>query len=425
AQTSRAEIERLVDRVSRHFVLVVITLAMLAFLGWGFLSAIGWEEALLRAVAVLVVACPCAMGLATPAALMAAANAASRRGILFRDAIAIEKTGVIDTVLFDKTGTLTGDLAVSGIEKSPVTPRDGGDPAPLHDEVFAALVRALATPSRHPLCRALVEKFPKAAPLALEGWREERGAGVTARWEGRAVRLGSPAWLIASGIVFPDEFLSRLGGGALALAVGEEAAALVNFVKPVKAEAAAVVHELGKQGFAVYMVTGDAEVPAHAVALELGIPAARVFAGIRPEEKADLVVRLRAEGEGRKERRVAFVGDGINDGPALAAADLGIAVVGASDVAREASDIVLLTRDLDAVPEALRLSAATRSVIKQNLFWAFVYNAAMVPLALFGMVPPVACALAMGLSDLCVMANAMRLLRYGKAMRIEAPSDFR
>ncbi|SDT99282.1 Cu+-exporting ATPase [Verrucomicrobium sp. GAS474] len=416
AQSSRAEIERLVDRVSRYFVLVVITLAILTFFGWGFLSAIGWEASLLRAVAVLVVACPCAMGLATPAALMAAANAASRRGILFRDASAIEKTGKIDTVLFDKTGTLTGELTVKAVE---FPPRAKGEAPVLPPSLFPSLVRALAAPSHHPLCRALVHHYPKAAPLAVEGWREERGAGVVGRCEGRTARLGSPAWLIASGVVFPDAFLPRLGGGPLALAIGEEVAALITFVKPVRREAAAVIRGLEKDGYAVYMVTGDEESPALAVAQEVGIKGTRVYFGIRPEEKADLVVRMRAVGEGRKEKRVAFVGDGINDGPALAAADLGIAVLGASDVAREASDMVLLTRDLEAVPEALRLSAATLRVIRENLFWAFFYNAAMVPLAMIGMVPAVACALAMGLSDLCVMGNAMRLLRYGRKVRVK------
>ncbi len=409
AQTSRAEIERLVDRVSRHFVLAVITLAMLTFFGWGLLSGIGWEQAVLRAISVLVVACPCAMGLATPAALMAAANAASRRGILFRDAAAIEKTGKIDAVLFDKTGTLTGEVSVAAVEAiAPPT----GDALP--PEVFSALARALAAPSQHPLCRALVAHFPRVAPLAGEGWREERGAGVIARWEGRTVRLGSPAWLIASGVAFPDALLPRLGGGALALAAGEAPLGLFTFVKPVRPEAARVVAGLEKEGYAVYMVTGDAEAPARAVAREVGIRENRIFSGVRPEEKADVLVKLRAGGEGDAEKHVAFVGDGINDGPALAAADLGIAVVGASDVAREASDMVLLTRDLEAVPEALHLSAATLRVIRQNLFWAFFYNAATIPLAMAGVVPPVACALAMGLSDLCVMGNALRLLRYGR-----------
>jgi len=396
AQQSRAAIEGLVDKVSNIFVVAVISLAIVTLIGWAMLGHAGWEHALITAISVLIVACPCAMGLATPAAILAASNVAARRGVLFRDASALEKCGRINAVLFDKTGTLTESAAsVTNVELH----RMGA-------EEFGALARAMANPSTHPLSRSLTTHFSQAAQIAVKDWREVRGEGVQAQYQGQPVRLGSAAWLIASGVTFPDAALPKLGE-MLGLAVGKELVGLITLQTRVRPEAARVVRQLIDREILVYMVTGDTLAAAHQLAAEVGIPEKHVFAGVRPERKAGLIIRLQAEG-----KKVAFVGDGINDAPALAQADLGIAVIGASDVARESADVVLLKRDLEALPEILALSLATLATIRQNLFWAFAYNTAAIPLAMAGIITPVFSALAMGLSDVFVMANAWRLSRW-------------
>ncbi|MDE1170225.1 MAG: cation-translocating P-type ATPase [Verrucomicrobium sp.] len=397
ALASRAAVEKLADQVSAVFVPVVVLLAALTFLYWVDVARLPWEPALVVAVSVVVVACPCALGLATPATLLAATNAAARRGILFRDARALEKAGRIDAVLFDKTGTLTEPEAV--VEKVQLlTHRMGRDEA-------AALARALASSSTHPASRTVVAHFAYAAQIKLTEWKEETGAGVSAIYQGETARLGNPAWVQAHGVFVPP--YAGLAPGDVALSLGHELLALIHFNphRP-RPEAAAVLRRLEAEGYAAYVVSGDTAVAAEKLAHDLGIAPERVFAPVRPEGKAEIVARLQKEG-----RRVAFVGDGLNDGPALAQADLGVAVLGASDLAREAADVVLLRREreLEALPEVLALSIATRRAIVQNLFWALAYNVVLIPLAMAGRVPPVAAAVAMSLSDLCVMGNAWRL----------------
>jgi Cu+-exporting ATPase len=262
---------------------------------------------------------------------------------------------------------------------------------------------------------------------SFRDWREIRGSGVEAVLEGAVVaRLGSLAWLKSCGIDTPDrngfaEKWSADGATILGLAAGSNLSTLIALRDTVKPAAAEVVRELTQSGLKVFMVTGDNPRTAHAIARQAGIAAENVFAQIRPERKAELVSQLQAKGE-----RVAFVGDGINDAPALEQADLGIAVSEASDVAGAAADIILLKTEIEAIPEALALARATLRTIRQNLFWAFFYNAAAVPLAALGFLSPILCAAAMGLSDLVVIGNALRLgktaRRYGHG---NPPKDFR
>jgi len=458
AQTSRADIQRLGDRISSVFVPVIVGLALVSGLWWGlapesanhvhsFLAHFFWPAhapagaaaGFIIAAAVLIVACPCAMGLATPAAIMAAANAAARRGILIRDGVALEKAGKITAVLFDKTGTLTVGkpevadcLEVQG-PKSKVQ----------------SLAAALARHSTHPLSQAIARLASE--PIPVSEWQERRGCGIEAKlpatlsltpprpenknkisrpWAAPppsapapedeiepVLRLGSLRWLresgveLAAGQTFTTEW-SQQGATLVGLAGGKNLLALFAVRDTVKPRAADVVAQLQRQGLKTFLLTGDTPATAAAIARQVGIAAENVFAEVRPEQKADFVKKLQAAGE-----RVAFVGDGINDAPALTQADLGIAVSRASDIAREAADIILLKSEIDAVPEALGLARAALRTIKQNLFWAFFYNALGVPLAALGFISPVFCAAAMGVSDLIVIGNALRLLRWKNPAR--------
>jgi Cu+-exporting ATPase len=425
AQTSRADIQRLGDRVSSVFVPVVVAVAIGAALWWGLAPAsaghvhnwlaqflwhshlpMGAGTALMIAAAVLIVACPCAMGLATPAAIMAGANAAARRGILIRDGVALEKAGKITAVIFDKTGTLT-------IGKPEVAAEQEVGSQKPEVRVLAA---ALARSSTHPISQAI-------AKISTEKIELSDGSGVEANIEHRTsniehpmtkTRLGSLRWLKESGVDLAagEKFItewSAQGATIVGLASEKDLLGLFAVRDAVKPNAANVVEQLRLQGFKTYLVTGDNSLTAASIAKQVGIRAENVFAEVRPEQKAEFVKKLQAQGE-----RVAFVGDGINDAPALTQADLGIAVSRASDVAREAADIILLKSEIEAVPEALGLARATLRTIKQNLFWAFFYNALGVPLAAMGFISPIFCAAAMGCSDLIVIGNALRLLRWRK-----------
>ena len=421
AQASRANIQRLADKISSVFVPGVIGVALATLLGWGLAPAWAgalhsaaavwipwgaagagspWADAWIHAAAVLIVACPCAMGLATPAAIMAAANAAARRGILIRDGVALERAGKITHVLFDKTGTLTlGQPSVVGF-----LPEGAGR--------LKELAAALGRPSRHPASRAAAGLSGEPVPL-LE-WQEVRGEGVRARlgaaWgeipEGTEVRLGSPAWIGGAGE--PENFRSTGERGAtrLLLSVAGRPVAMLLIRDAVRSEAAEVIGGLRASGRGVAMVTGDTLEAAAAIGERLGFQPSEIHAGVRPEQKSELLKELQAAGQ-----RVAFVGDGINDAPALAQSDLGIAVPHASDIARETADLVLLRASLRAVPESLELAGSALRIIRQNLFWAFFYNTLAVPLAALGFMNPMLCAVTMGLSDVLVIGNSLRLLR--------------
>jgi Cu+-exporting ATPase len=420
AQTSRANIQRLGDRVSSAFVPAVVLIALGSGLWWGFAPAsahlvhrlaghvlwhshtpVGPAAGFIAAAAVLIVACPCAMGLATPAAIMAAANAAARRGILIRDGVALEKAGRITALVFDKTGTLTiGAPEVASILDM--------QPARFKPQSLAA---ALARDSSHPLSRVLAGLSGEV--IKLDNWREIRGSGIeaTVRDIPGIVRLGSLPWLGANEVDLSrgEQFFAKwtaAGANVIGLAVEQYPLAFFAMLDALKPDAANVVKQLRDKGVKVFMVTGDNTRTAAGMAAQAGISGENVFAEAQPVQKADFVKKLQAKGE-----RVAFVGDGINDAPALAQANLGIAVSRASDIARESADIVLLKSEITGVPEALALARAALQTIKQNLFWAFFYNSIGVPLASLGFVSPIFCAAAMGVSDLIVIGNAMRLLR--------------
>jgi Cu+-exporting ATPase len=412
AQNSRAQIQRLADQISNVFVPIVVCIAIAAGLFWGLafdtaqrthqiLAHILWTThmpaaplaaGILAAVSVLIVACPCAMGLATPIAIMAGTNAAAKRGILIRDGVALEKAGRITAVLLDKTGTLTT-----------------GSPSVVESTVFSRsdralpLAAALARGSNHPLSVAVAKL--SAEKISLTNWHEIPGSGV----ESAEGRLGSIQWLksggvdISSGVAFAEKWMTD-GATILGLAVDNKLSAMIALRDSPKLGIEKAIGKLKTMGLKILLVTGDNRRTAEAIAAHAGIAAENIFAEVLPGKKADLVHQLQEKGE-----HVAFVGDGINDAPALEQADLGIAVSEASDVAGEAADIILLQSSIEAVPEAIDLAQAALRTIKQNLFWAFFYNAASVPLAALGFLSPILCAAAMGLSDLVVIGNALRL----------------
>jgi Cu+-exporting ATPase len=386
----------------------------------------GTATAFIIAAAVLIVACPCAMGLATPAAIMASANAAARRGILIRDGVALEKAGKITAVIFDKTGTLTvGKPEVAASWSSSFSLSGGTLKCELQQEhagpeagaPIARYAAALARSSTHPISQAIAKL--SAQNVDLKDWQEIRGCGVEANIQPSTLnpqlstaRLGSLRWLKESGVDLAagEKFItewSQQGATIVGLAIGQSLGGLFAVKDTVKPGAHTVVEQLHRQNLKTFLVTGDNVLTAASIARQAGVAAENVGAEVRPEQKAEFVKKLQAQGE-----RVAFVGDGINDAPALEQADLGIAVSRASDLAREAADIILLKSEIEAVPEALGLARATLRTIKQNLFWAFFYNALGVPLAALGFISPILCAAAMGVSDLIVIGNALRLLRW-------------
>jgi len=421
AQNSRAAIQRLGDRVSSVFVPVVVCIALVTALWWGFngnqarslgqhlmpfLWHVHWPEtalaaAIVHAVAVLIVACPCAMGLATPIAIMAGTNAAARRGVLIRDGIALERASKITAVVFDKTGTLTSGkpvIAASLLISNEAT------------ELAASMGRG----SRHPLSQVIARLQHFEDDLHFQDWREIPGSGSQATFEGKTVRLGSIAFLQTEGVqmkpgeAFLKEWSAR-GATLLGVSMDAELSGLFALTDELKAGARKVVGELQGSGLKIYIASGDHPDAVMATAGSIGIVRENVRAGISPVQKAAFITELQKNGES-----VAFVGDGINDSPALESADLGIAVSKASDVAREAADLILLRSELEVVPEALALARDTMRTIRQNLFWAFFYNCVGIPLAALGFMSPILCALSMGMSDLVVVGNALRLLRWKK-----------
>ncbi|MBW8269817.1 heavy metal translocating P-type ATPase [Caldovatus aquaticus] len=402
AQASRAPVQRLVDRVSAVFVPVVVAIAALTLAGW-LLAGAGAERAVLNAVAVLVIACPCALGLATPAAIMAGTGAAARAGILVRDAEAIERAGDVTLVAFDKTGTLTeGRPRLAAVH-----------PAPGVTEAEAlGLAAALQAGSEHPLARAVLERMCPAAPA--EQFRALPGRGVEGAVAGRRLLLGSERLRAERG-ADPAPALAAAAaaeaaqGRTLSWLIEDGAAprvlALLAFEDAPKPGAEAAIAGLKRMGVRVAMISGDSRAAAEAVARRLGLD--DVAAEVLPADKAARVAAWRAQGH-----RVAMVGDGVNDAPALAAADLGIAMGTGTDVAIEAAGITLLRGDPALVPAALEVTRRTLRKIQQNLAWAFAYNVVGLPLAALGLLSPVLAGAAMALSSVSVLTNALLLARW-------------
>jgi Cu+-exporting ATPase len=392
AQSGKAPVQRLADRVASVFVPVVLVIALLTLLGWGLTT--GWQQGFTAAVAVLVIACPCALGLATPTALLVGTGRGASLGILVRGPEVLESTRRVDTVVLDKTGTLTTGVMT-------VVHRLGDDEA-------VGLAGALESGSTHPIARAVTayaEGHGTSVPDA-EAHSAVRGDGVVGSVSGHDVRVGRPEWV---GVDEPwwsqADSWRREGLTTIAVSVDGLVRAVLAVGDEVRDTSRQAVASLRELGLEPVMVTGDAEPVARAVAAAVGIE--RVIADARPEDKVAEVLRLHESG-----RIVAVVGDGINDAAALAAADLGIAMGGGTDVAIEAADITLLRDDLRTAGDAVRLSRATLRTIKQNLGWAFGYNIAAIPLAAAGLLTPMIAGLAMALSSVCVVTNSLRLRRF-------------
>jgi Cu+-exporting ATPase len=395
AQHGKAPIQRLVDRISAVFVPAVVVTAGVVLAGW-LLTTGDVDRAIAASISVLVIACPCALGLATPTALVAGTGAAARAGVLIKDIATLERTRNVDTVVFDKTGTLTvGQPAVTHAAFAPGA------------EVLRPLIAAAEAGSTHPIARA-VARFAGARDGAgppIEALVERPGFGLTATVAGRAVVAGSAALLEAEGIVRDPELVAQDDAATLVLAaVDRRHVATFEIADPIRPEAAATVAALEKAGIATVLLSGDRLAVATAVGTRLGI--SRVHGGVKPEEKAARIAALRAEGA-----VVAMVGDGVNDAPALVAADVGMAMGGGTDVAVETADIALLRGDPRLVATAIAISRATARTIRQNLFWAMIYNVVAIPFAAGGGLTPALAGAAMAASSLSVVGNALALSR--------------
>lgn len=407
AQAGKAPIQRLVDQVSAVFVPVVISVALLTGVAWSLLAGDG-SQAVIHAVAVLVIACPCALGLATPAAIMVGTGVAARHGLLIKDAQALELARGVTTVVFDKTGTLTEGRP----HLAELRPFNG-----LTETDALGLAASLQQGSEHPLGRAVREA---AAARGLQGapatdTRAVAGRGIEAQVQGRRLILGSRQWLVSLGTPAGtlDEAAANVHAQGMTVSWlaehrGDTAPlplALLAFGDRIKPEAAAAVRQLRDMGLRTVMLTGDNRAAAQAVGDSLGLD--EVHAELLPEDKARHVAALRSAGA-----QVAMVGDGINDAPALAAADVGMAMGGGTDVAMETAGITLMRGDPRLVAQAIGISRATVRKIRQNLFWAFVYNLLGIPLAALGLLSPVIAGAAMALSSVSVLGNALLLKRW-------------
>ena len=404
AQTGKAPVQRLADRISAIFVPVVIVIALCTLAAWLLVDG-NAASAFTAAVAVLIIACPCALGLATPTALMVGTGRGAQLGMIIRGPEVLESTRRVDTIVLDKTGTVTtGKLQPAGITTTSAI-----------DEASAwRLVGALEAASEHPVARAIAAEATsrqEAQLPAVDEFVNHEGLGVQGTVEGRAVVVGRPALLESAGISLPPELAAAIdeaqaqGQTAVAAAVDGVAIAVLAVSDTVKPGAAEAIMRLQALGLRPILLTGDNQRAAAAVASQVGI--SDVVAEVLPAEKAEEIERLQAGGA-----VVAMAGDGVNDAPALALADLGIAMGTGTDVAIEASDLTIVNGDLRRVPDAISLSRATLRTIKENLGWAFGYNVAAIPLAAAGLLDPMIAGLAMALSSVSVVANALRLRRF-------------
>jgi P-type Cu+ transporter len=397
AQTSKAPVQRLVDRVAGVFVPIVIVLAVATFLYWRYAAGLAAGDALLPAIAVLVIACPCALGLATPTAIIVGTGRGADLGILIKSGETLEQAGGIRSVLLDKTGTITRGRPVL----TRVTPYGGSR------EEALRLAAAAEAGSEHPIGRA-IRSAVQDAPEA-ESFRAHGGRGVEATVEGRHVLVGTLRLMEEEGIPVADaqrrdlEELEAEGQTVVLLAVDREPLALLAVADELAEGSVEAVRALKERGLQPVMITGDNRRTADAVAAQVGIE--RVEAQVLPAEKAEIVRRYQTAG------RVAMVGDGINDAPALAQADLGIAMGTGTDVAIESAGITLLRSDLRGVPQSIALARATLTTIRWNLGWAFVYNVTLIPLAMAGLLSPMLAAGAMAFSSVSVVLNSLRLKR--------------
>ncbi len=400
AQGSKAPIQRLADRISAIFVPVVVSISVVTLLaGWGVTGS--FTTALINAVAVLVIACPCALGLATPTAIMVGTGRGAQSGVLVKNAAALEQAEHIQTLIIDKTGTLTeGKPKVTDIV--PIAPIDANE--------VLRIAAALEQGSEHPLARAVLEdaKAKSIGVSRVEDFQAHTGEGVTGKVDGQAYWIGAPAIAAQRGVAMDASALDALqsqGKTVIVLAMEQSAVGLIAIADRLRDTSRTAVQRLRAMGVELVMLTGDNAKTAEAVAKEAGIT--NFTANVRPQDKADAVNRLRGD-----KKHVGMVGDGINDAPALAAADVSFAVGAGSDVAIEAADVTLMRNDLNGVADAISLSRATLSKIRQNLFFAFIYNILGIPLAAFGMLNPVIAGAAMAMSSVSVVTNSLLLKRW-------------
>jgi len=398
-QGSKAPIQRVADQVSSVFVPIVLVLAALTFVGWMVIGQASFTEAMVHAVAVLVIACPCALGLATPTAIMVGTGRGAEMGILFKNSASLENTHRLQVVALDKTGTITrGEPSVTDI-----FPQSN-----FESNVLLRLAASAERGSEHPLGQAIVKA---AAGLTLsqpEGFEAESGLGIRAVVEGKTILIGSPRFISDQNLKVSDttvaqiEALQGKGRTAVIVVVDGIIAGIIGIADTIKEGSREAVATLQSLGLDVVMITGDNEITARAIASEVGIT--HVLADVLPAQKSDAVKKLQEGG-----KLVAMVGDGINDAPALAQADVGIAIGTGTDIAMEASDVTLMSGDLRGVARAISLSKATMRTIHQNLFWAFIYNIILIPVAILGALVPMLAAGAMAFSSVFVVLNSLRL----------------
>jgi Cu+-exporting ATPase len=404
AQTEKGRIQRLADRISAVFVPIVIGLSVLTLIAWLVLDG-SVASAFTAAVAVLIIACPCALGLATPVALLVGTGRGARLGILITGPDALEAAKGIDTIVLDKTGTLTtGRLAVSNVV---AVRMDGDSDGSAPDEVLR-LAASLEAASEHPVARAITAAVPADRRSDVHDFRSRDGLGVEGTVAGSAVAVGRASFIESLGIALDEEMTGALaasaaeGRTAVVVAIAGRARGVVELSDTVRSDTPDAIAALRGLGLEPVMLTGDAEAVARRVAAELGIT--RVVSDVVPEGKVEEIRRLQGEG-----RSVAMVGDGVNDAAALAAADLGIAMGGGTDAAMHAADITLVRDGLTGAADAVALSRRTLGIIRGNLFWAFAYNVAAIPLAALGLLNPMIAGAAMAFSSVFVVLNSLRL----------------
>ncbi len=409
AQSSKPEIGQLADKISAVFVPAVVAIALFSAAIWYFFGpAPQIVYTLVIATTVLIIACPCALGLATPMSIISGVGRAAEFGVLVRDADALQRASTLDTLVFDKTGTLTeGKPQVVAIKTFTA----------MDESAALRLAASLEQGSSHPLARAILDKAADQRLPAVDNFRTLRGLGVSGEAEGHRLLLGNQALLNEHKIAtaeIEDEMTAQASQGAtpVLLAVDGQAAALFAIRDPLREDSVAALARLHRQGYRLVMLTGDNPTTANAIAKEAGID--EVIAGVLPDGKADVIKRLQSQGH-----QVAMIGDGINDAPALAQADVGIAMGGGSDVAIETAAITLMRHSLNGVADALEIAKATLRNMKQNLLGAFVYNSLGIPIAAGILWPltgtllnPVVAGAAMALSSITVVSNANRLLRF-------------